>query len=98
MTDRALFDAIVVGAGFSGLMAARRLRAAGRRIRVLEARSCVGGRVRAAQLAGHDRATVQNDRWQIEPRGGHGGARNRFIASDEEQHGIQHMPADREFG
>lgn len=53
MTDRALFDAIVVGAGFSGLMAARRLRAAGRRIRVLEARSCVGGRVRAAQLAGH---------------------------------------------
>ncbi|AKF04351.1 flavin monoamine oxidase family protein [Sandaracinus amylolyticus] len=38
-------DVIVVGAGFAGLSAARRLCAAGRRVAVLEARDRVGGRV-----------------------------------------------------
>lgn len=47
-------DAIVIGAGAAGLAAARRLAEASARVVVLEARDCVGGRVRqfpAAPLA-----------------------------------------------
>lgn len=43
-------DIIVVGAGLAGLTAARRLSAAGRRVRVLEARERVGGRTHTLRL------------------------------------------------
>src|SRR6266850_3033880 len=46
-------DVIVVGAGMSGLAAARTLRRQGKKIVVLEARDRVGGRVKAGELAGH---------------------------------------------
>lgn len=45
-------DVIVLGAGFAGLSAARRINAAGRRVLVLEARERVGGRVMPGELAG----------------------------------------------
>lgn len=43
--DRHDADAVVIGAGFAGIAAARRLIAAGMRVVVLEARDRVGGRV-----------------------------------------------------
>ncbi len=46
-------DVIVIGAGMSGLAAARTLRRQGNKIAVLEARDRVGGRVKAGKLAGH---------------------------------------------
>jgi monoamine oxidase len=45
-------DVVVVGAGLSGLAAARRVRAAGLSVRVLEASDRVGGRVRTEPFAG----------------------------------------------
>ncbi len=39
-----VFDVAIIGAGAAGIAAARRLRAAGRRVVVLEARERAGGR------------------------------------------------------
>ncbi|WP_281268209.1 NAD(P)/FAD-dependent oxidoreductase [Deinococcus irradiatisoli] len=45
-------DVIVIGAGLAGLTAARTLRRAGKRVRVLEASPQVGGRVRSREVEG----------------------------------------------
>jgi monoamine oxidase len=48
--DEAPLDAVVVGAGMSGLAAARRLVAAGRKVAVCEAQRRVGGRIYTERL------------------------------------------------
>ncbi len=52
MSERAAADAIIVGAGLSGLVCATRLVDAGKSVLVLEARDRVGGRLHSAMLAG----------------------------------------------
>jgi monoamine oxidase len=47
-----LADVIIIGAGFSGLAAAHRLREAGQSVIILEARDRPGGRVKAGDIAG----------------------------------------------
>lgn len=47
----AVLDVLVVGAGLSGLIAARRLQASGLAVRVLEARKRVGGRMTSSTTA-----------------------------------------------
>ncbi|MCA9701634.1 MAG: FAD-dependent oxidoreductase, partial [Myxococcales bacterium] len=46
------YDAVIIGAGLSGLTAAWRLREADKRVRVIEARPRVGGRTYTSALAG----------------------------------------------
>src|SRR5262249_41683337 len=50
MPERIEADVCVVGAGFAGLTAARRLAQAGKSVAVLEARDRVGGRIWTCQL------------------------------------------------
>lgn len=51
-TDNCHVDVVVVGAGATGLTAARRLRARGLDVVVLEARDRIGGRLRTTELQG----------------------------------------------
>ena len=46
------YDAVVVGAGLAGLMAARKLAAQGKKVKVLEARGRVGGRTLNHDIGG----------------------------------------------
>ncbi|MFV8752017.1 flavin monoamine oxidase family protein [Nannocystaceae bacterium ST9] len=52
LVDDEPLDAIVIGAGLSGLAAAHRLYAAGKRVRVIEARERVGGRTWTVDFVG----------------------------------------------
>ena len=48
------YDAIVLGAGFAGVTAARELRTNGLRVLLLEARPRIGGRTFTSEVGGHD--------------------------------------------
>ncbi|MFF3246818.1 flavin monoamine oxidase family protein [Streptomyces sp. NPDC002870] len=52
LEEDAAYDVIVIGAGFTGVTAARELRAKGKRVLVLEARDRIGGRTWSSSFAG----------------------------------------------
>ncbi|MFV0433717.1 MAG: flavin monoamine oxidase family protein [Leucobacter sp.] len=61
MNDTARFDTIVIGAGVSGLTAARLLARSGQRVLVLEARDRIGGRLHTVREGG--RVTDHGASW-----------------------------------
>lgn len=50
---RQFYDVIVIGAGFTGLSAARDLSSAGKSVLIIEARDRIGGRTWATKSRGH---------------------------------------------
>ena len=54
MGESEIFDVVVIGAGFAGLVAARDLIEAGRRVVVLEGRDRAGGRTYSSTFPGTD--------------------------------------------
>lgn len=62
------YDAIVIGAGPSGVICARDLRSQGYSVLVLEARDRLGGRTWTSMLAGYDGETIELGGTYIRPK------------------------------
>ena len=62
------YDAIVIGAGPSGVICARDLRSLGYSVLVLEARDRLGGRTWTSMLAGYDGETIEFGGTYIRPK------------------------------
>ena len=60
-----MYDAIVIGAGFAGLTAARDLSDEGKRVLVLEARDRIGGRTFYDKLEGLDQKVEKGGTWFV---------------------------------
>lgn len=80
MTSTSAYDVIVVGGGFAGLIAARDLRDAGKRVLLLEARDRLGGRTWYAPFPGLTRSVELGGTW-VMPRYMH------HVAAEMERYG-----------
>ena len=88
MGEHDLYDAVVIGAGFAGLVAARDLIEAGHRVVVLEARDRAGGRTYSSTFPGTDVVIDLGAEW-FDP------ARHHFMAAEVERYGAKFVEADK---
>ena len=83
-----VYDAVVIGAGFAGLVAARDLIEAGRTVVVLEARDRPGGRTYSGTFPGTDVVIDLGAEW-FDP------ARHHFMAAEVARYGAKFVEADK---
>lgn len=89
MSEAELFDVVVIGAGFAGLVAARDLIEAGRNVVVLEARDRAGGRTYTSTFPGTDVVIDLGAEW-FDP------ARHHFMAAEVNRYGAKFVEADKD--
>lgn len=89
MGEPETYDAVVIGAGFSGLIAARDLIEAGHNVVVLEARDRAGGRTYSTTFPGTDVVIDLGAEW-FDPK------RQHFIAAEVARYGARFVEADKE--
>lgn len=89
MGENEPYDAVVIGAGFAGLVAARDLLEAGHNVVVLEARDRVGGRTYTSTFPGTDVVIDMGAEW-FDPR------RHHFMAAEVNRYGARFVEADKE--
>lgn len=88
MGETELFDVVVIGAGFAGLVAGRDLIAAGHRVVVLEGRDRAGGRTYSSTFPGTDVVIELGAEW-FDP------ARHHFMAAEVARYGAGFVEADK---
>ena len=88
MGEHELYDVVVIGAGFAGLVAARDLIEAGHRVVVLEARDRAGGRTYSSNFPGTDIVIDLGAEW-FDP------ARHHFMAAEVARYGARFVEADK---
>ena len=88
MNATEVHDAVVIGAGFAGLVAARDLIEAGRTVVVLEARDRPGGRTYSGTFPGTDVVIDLGAEW-FDP------ARHHFMAAEVARYGAKFVEADK---
>ena len=88
MNATEVYDVVVIGAGFAGLVAARDLIEAGRNVVVLEARDRPGGRTYSDTFPGTDVVIDLGAEW-FDP------ARHHFMAAEVARYGATFVEADK---
>lgn len=89
MGETELFDVVVIGAGFAGLVAGRDLLEAGHRVVVLEARERAGGRTYSTPFPGTDVVVDLGAEW-FDPK------RHHFMSAEVNRYGARFVEADKE--
>lgn len=88
MGESEIFDVVVIGAGFAGLVAARDLIEAGHSVVLLEARDRPGGRTYSSTFPGTDVVIDLGAEW-FDP------ARHHFMAAEVARYGATFVEADK---